>query len=1144
MGAQSKIKIQYAPVQTWPGLTQQNFVGAQSVAGRRGTLPTFTDVNTKYVDSVNGSDASAIAANTLALWKMENDFGVDYSGNNYNLSTVGTVPYPAIASVVSPPAGSVPPGRYATGPYSAANYFVTASTLNTALNGLTVYSIEFYIMVTSGVAATEQVWKILQTSTTATQMIASSSNAGANFILTWSVLAGASPISTANLNFNTWYKVSCVNDGAAVNKRVIYINQASSVTSVTAAPMPAAIGLGNIGSDNAATPLAHGYVKNFRISTVARTSAFTADTNTNTGATASPFQSIGFALSQIDNTNMATFANVVVKDSASYNEQIDIWQTNVGLYAADGQAPTIKLTQGAIAGTYGARLTGRTRTYIQAGGVGTNYYVAKTGNDANSGLSSGAPKLTISNAITTAASGDCINIIDSGIYVEDLNAGAKILTIQSSIGQVPTLTNVNLSGNHVTGTNSLYLYGLNLKDANASTGNIVSTTKYLECYDCNFINNASGINMSGGGDFSSVIKNCFFFNQTALGLIASYNTTVFNCYFTSKVINSVGLDLAVNNVAGNCLVKNCSFVAYRGLGSALVVGQNASSIVASTDTILSCSFISCGVAIGANLQPNTSRLLKIDNCYFYKTTNQSVNIQQITNNVVVQVTNCLSYYGMSVTPASNQPADFNMAGGIGSKLENCVSIGCGVATTAVSFYVAVANVAVNNCVSYKCAGTAFNISVPTGCSMTGCIESQSNVGITAASAFSPTYSDIQTSYAGSATAGTGCIASDPKFLNTVLGQENLGLSPLSPCISSGNSGSDINMGLNGKLVRFSGPGGTLNGFNLDGAINFHNAVTIENGFATTISYCSLKNLGPVGVISKGGSQVDHCSVQVNGIGIQIGESSGTIQYNIGISCVSTFVMMSAPGTTVKNNSSFNCLYGQYDDQVGSANTVANNIYFASGSYDYSGNNTQTFSCIGTLDPSTAAAVDANSTRLNPIFRNPLGGDLRPQVIAASTPLSTPPINYYFDSPCKLLGSDGKDMGAFQFSYGAISETWTTVDFSTTGYRNPDGVLRTIEAVKLAEFVREDNSTESTATGYPLRFKFNWGPSNDMPAAQVTDLTNIYSNASPRVRIDMGAGYQEYAVLKSTTFEYEELGGIPYSNDQVPTPVKNMEFRHR
>ena len=57
MAARDPIRIRYNPSRTYVN-TQNNYVGAQDTAGRRGTLPTFTDLNTRYV-AKTGSDSGA-----------------------------------------------------------------------------------------------------------------------------------------------------------------------------------------------------------------------------------------------------------------------------------------------------------------------------------------------------------------------------------------------------------------------------------------------------------------------------------------------------------------------------------------------------------------------------------------------------------------------------------------------------------------------------------------------------------------------------------------------------------------------------------------------------------------------------------------------------------------------------------------------------------------------------------------------------------------------------------------------------------------------------------------------------------------------------------------------------------------------------
>jgi len=73
----------------------------------------------------------------------------------------------------------------------------------------------------------------------------------------------------------------------------------------------------------------------------------------------------------------------------------------------------------------------------------TDYYVSKSGNDANSGLSAALSKLTITAAANTASAGDVI-FISTGYYAETVSVGKSMKFMVDSV-QVNELT-MNVTG--------------------------------------------------------------------------------------------------------------------------------------------------------------------------------------------------------------------------------------------------------------------------------------------------------------------------------------------------------------------------------------------------------------------------------------------------------------------------------------------------------------------------------------------------------------------------------------------------------------------------------------------------------------------------------------------------------------------------
>lgn len=83
---------------------------------------------------------------------------------------------------------------------------------------------------------------------------------------------------------------------------------------------------------------------------------------------------------------------------------------------------------------------------LEASVAGTNiFYVAKHGNDSNSGLTRNLAKLTFQAAITAAAAGDVVICLDGGTYVENLTgkSGVDIFAPNAILTGAHTMTTTN-----------------------------------------------------------------------------------------------------------------------------------------------------------------------------------------------------------------------------------------------------------------------------------------------------------------------------------------------------------------------------------------------------------------------------------------------------------------------------------------------------------------------------------------------------------------------------------------------------------------------------------------------------------------------------------------------------------------------------
>ena len=918
-----------------------------------------------------------------------------------------------------------------------------------------------------------------------------------------------------------------------------------------------------------------------------------AGSDSNPGTYNSPFLTIGKALSVLP----SGYVYAAIKDSGIYNEKLDWNVAGTCLRAKSLNTPTVKIIRGAIPGTYGSRTTGIAQS---TGAPTTFYYVNQTTGNDGTGTRGDATKpfKHIQAALNDGSrvADDTIEITDSKAYVEDLDANGKAVTIQALLGQLPILTKVTLAGIHVGNTGAacvITLYGLKLIETAGATGSICSggsTNKYVVS-DCTLQGDNYAIRMTAAGA-SFDLKNCLLFGQN-VSVVSSQNSsicTISNCYTgltncSGPVVNFYGLNF-------NAAISQSSFVGCQGNDS--IINLDLSNSNTSGGSITGCVFsgsagrrLSHAIKIGGiYTQYLSGSTGMISNCYFSYFDNSPVVVYHlcgggVNSSFTVTADNCVAYQCASITGE----ADFYfVTDGYGNNpsvsgtiftCTNCSSLdsgGCGFFHNACPGTLASSNASFVcvNCTSINAAGNGFSFAY--GCStndgnpafsMVGCAEYGSGgYGLGVSSTATPvvatvSYSCLQKSYAAGGVAtisvGNKVLIQDPMFLSTSPGLENIGLQPTSPCWFTGSATGSKNMGYDiseGYTLKISALNVSVGGIIISGDINFQCGLYCP-GLAASVKaeQCEFSGLGSVGAQVNSLSAVTTSVFSTNGNAVVLTDYQAEVSYNVAYACGGAFLVNYASNSTIKNNSTYDCLYGQWDALGVNGCTLTNNIYSASGVYDYSGDQVFYHSCLGTLDPDRQGSLDSvdvyqNSTRKNPLYRDPGNGDLRLQEIAVSTPGADPPVIYYFNSPCQLAGNDGYDMGAFRFSFGGSTTNWTTVDFGTAGYRNPDEMPRFLDPIHYAEIEREDGSTEATMAAVEKRFTLKWRNVNDMPSQQVEDLNDLFSclNCNCQIEFTGGSDWKDCVMLKKTPMEWEEITPMGYTTDSVPTPVKELEFR--
>jgi hypothetical protein len=521
----------------------------------------------------------------------------------------------------------------------------------------------------------------------------------------------------------------------------------------------------------------------------------------------------------------------------------------------------------------------------------------------------------------------------------------------------------------------------------------------------------------------------------------------------------------------------------------------------------------------------------------------------VANSATIVMQGSVALYCSKLTPTLGDIALANSFVAVGTRFVNCVFVGSkfsGISSPTSFGSVGVTSGMVNcaflNCGSYGYRGLA---GLP---QMFSCLEA--NSGVNSATFATLNYCVFKT--AGlNLNIGSGVRQlTDPLFLGTATGVENTAISASSPAINANLFGTQIvNIGPLNPTLRITQTNAqfVVDGLIFDGDKFFTDGILVDNGLQVSpatllrnvvISHCTFTGLAGQAIASARADVVDCIGTSLNGHLVNMTEPGGRALRVVGQNCAGAAILVGSSTLTVRHCTAYGCEYGQFDTGLDPATQLADNVFCGNAVLDYQGSGVQDFSLICRISPTASLT---NGTSLDPLFRDTSIPDLRIQTVETGFP---------FNSPAKLLASDGKDAGAYDFTYGALVETWTTVSFATgagnsnLAYRNPEHVVRTVQPLKLSEGDTFGGVTFSTAPAFKTEHKLTWDPDVNMPTAQIADLVLIYTTGDGECGLSFDGGIVFIAVriLRSTALERTEIEGAFYSDDTLPTPVREMLFR--
>lgn len=802
---------------------------------------------------------------------------------------------------------------------------------------------------------------------------------------------------------------------------------------------------------------------------------------------------------------------VCILDSETYEEEITWHAAGCSLYANDGCSPVLRPRIGAKPGTYGARVSGREKFSTGAGS--TFLYVSKTGDDATGTRGNQAlPFETIAAAIAAASASDTIQIEDSGVYEESLNAGSA-LTLQAADGEVPTLQQPISTTALLTGR--LSIYGLILRSQFSAAAGTYTPTVGVALWDCTLIETKLTVATN-----AFTIQGCVF---RGLSEVIASGTSVLinNCAFFDTS------DVSVSSVV---TVRNCSFSLTAGTGG--VAAGYSLGAGGTPDLIVDrCYFTLANFKLGAQFPGAATGRIEVRRCVVdaTATAGTSATGAVFLSSGFTTINDCL-IFGATTTIEAFQ--------GSGPLVRNCAAIGMaghGFSLTAGGHLL--------NSVAANC-GTGFELTGATPMiALAGLLTVGCTTGILAAASQTPTYSTFDVVGANIATTGAGYRVGEAGFLSSVVGDENLALSAVSPGLFNGDGLGVLDQGLNWAWSMNQVVGAVINGLSFEGNFNMGAGMDSIPGIGTVLQFCTFDGLGIAGYLMRDGADAYACEgAETNGPAFRVGGVSASVTRSVAWGCAGAAFVFGAPDYLDEHNSSWGCEYGHYDAS-GAVGTIIDSIHTGNG-VDVVASGEPTYSAIGSIGDITELGTGV--TRLDPLYQDPFTGDLGIQTLQEA---------YAFASPARGTASDGTDMGAMETEYGALTALFAELDFGAYDGRsaddggpwtNPDEIVHEKVPIKLAEGDKPSGGSYSAAKAYKSRWTMRWGTSNPMPLDQRIALTEVFADNGQVAVAGLPPNLDDCqfipgTVLKSNALSDTEIGGA-YTSNSVDRPVGSIVFQ--
>ena len=235
----------------------------------------------------------------------------------------------------------------------------------------------------------------------------------------------------------------------------------------------------------------------------------------------------------------------------------------------------------------------------------TIYYVAKTGNDSNAGTSLSAPKLTIQDACDDADAGarNIVEIIDSGVYTEEIDIYGNAITVRATGSNKPTISG---------GDSNQYAFESNVSGNIYQGLTFVGQTKYP-------------INGMATAGYNFILSGCVATYPGPQPIGKSGMAEIHNCRLLATNNDAIN----IKGASATVWINN-SFVASNKAGHPVIEGYSGQATV----TASYCTIVGSGHADDSGrFYQLVTKIYKVINCII-SGSGDGINANESTYNLV------------------------------------------------------------------------------------------------------------------------------------------------------------------------------------------------------------------------------------------------------------------------------------------------------------------------------------------------------------------------------------------------------------------------------------------------------------------------------------------------------------------------------